>query len=874
MAENTNTGPSLNPSMGSSQMQKELREARDVTKEIKKEAGDYRDILRDSIRELNATLRSYDKIQAKLASINKETINIKEVEAQIRKAKEASFLNEKKLADLNASISEKGKESARKFNESLALQVKLEKDILANKNLGFAGLAKKQQAQLDQLNTYIERQKQDLTVDQVAYANSLKQKELDDEILALSQKQLESEKQIAQNIGVTGFLAQKFADKLGVGETFYKNMVLKAREANRELTLGEKSTLIWRSATEQLKKSWDDFKKDPAMIAAGVVSLYKAAEAGLTKMGNVARNAANGLGDFMSMTGDQVIGKMTSAVSGLVSKIPFVGGLLGGLVDAFGKILELSLAEDDKLVKIGRQLGVSRGEAQKIQVEFERIANNSGNALISGRALLESQKELSNELGVNNVLSGQILKTNIELGKLAGLDVKTRGAIAQSSIITGRSSESITKSVLGQVGALKAATGVSFNYQKVLSEASNLSGVLGLQFAKYPDKLTKALVSTKAMGLELSKLNAMGDSFLDFESSITKEFEAQLLTGKNINLSKAREAFLNNDLATAAKEITRQVGSSEQFLKMNRIQQESLAQAMGMSKEEMADMLRQQEMFSKLGAKDLKEAQAKVEALKAQGKSREEIAKIVGEEAYQNMTNASAQEKIAGFLDKIQSAVATFLAQSPIVDVVNSAIEFLSKPDSMAAIVAKLQGFFAFIFDAIGGLTAGLMKAANWFLTGADEIDEGLIQKVESGGDFIRKMKLTGGSNEESKEGGTGAAPKKEEMTFAGDLYSSPQSGRVLSVPNEGRYMLSNRDAVLSAPLEQFVGAIKSISDSAMRRETPAPMYIPMPSAPTQPMTQDRQPLIVNVKTQVVDTATQMQDRAMKGIYNEITRMS
>ena len=144
-----------------------------------------------------------------------------------------------------------------------------------------------------------------------------------------------------------------------------------------------------------------------------------------------------------------------------------------------------------------------------------------------------------------------------------------------------------------------------------------MTGVLGLRFSKFPEQIAKSIIQVKALGFSLGQLDTQASSFLDFESSISKEFEAQLLTGKQINLTKAREAFLNNDLAAAASEITKQVGSSQDFLKLNRIQAESLASAFGMSRDQMGEMLKQQEMLSKLGAKDLKDAQAKVEALKA-----------------------------------------------------------------------------------------------------------------------------------------------------------------------------------------------------------------------------------------------------------------
>lgn len=739
---NQNTGPGLNQPQGSTQTQKSAQELKESLKEILKLQGDYRDIVKDSIKELQATLKNYDKMEAKLASINKSAINIKEVEAQIKITTEKSSTNTKKLADLEKEVSETQKKRGLAFNKAIEDQQKLQLQVNESIAKGYIGQAKKQQNQLDALESFIEREKEDIGLKALEYAQAKKTEELNQEILTRLEKQRIEEERINDSIGVSGYLAKTFADKLGIGNKFYEKIVERSRDANKELTLSEKATILWGSAMDSLYEYVDKLRKDPAAIAAGIIGIYKAAQAGLTKLGDLARNAATGISDFMSMTGDQVISKLGKGVSDLVSKIPFVGGLLSGLVNGFTTLLNLSLQEDDKITKIGRELGVSRTEAGKINEQFNRIANNSGKALISSRGLLESQKELSNELGVTNVLSGEILTTNIELGKLAGLDAKTRASIAQSSIITGQSSKAITESVLGQVGALKAATGISFNYQKILGEASSLGGVLGLQFAKYPEKLTKALVTTKSLGLELSKLDSMADSFLDFESSISKEFEAQLLTGKEINLAKAREAFLNNDLVTAAKEITSQVGSSSEFLNMNRIQQDAIAGAMGMSKNEMADMLKQQELLAKLGAKDLKDAQAKVEAMKAENKTREEIVKKIGEEAYINMTNASTQEKVAGFLDKIQSAVATFLSSSPIVGLIDKAMEFLSKPENITAIVVKIQSVFATLFDIMGSVAAGIMKLAN-FLPGID-IDEDLIDQARSGGDFIRNLDLTG----------------------------------------------------------------------------------------------------------------------------------
>jgi len=400
--------------------------------------------------------------------------------------------------------------------------------------------------------------------------------------------------------------------------------------------------------------------------------------------------------------------------------------------------------------------------------------------------------ELADALGVTNRLTNEQLATNIKLRDIAGLDLETRKGIVEASTLTGQSSEGITKSVLSQVAGLKQATGISFNYQKILKEASNLGGYLGLTFAKYPAQLTKSLVTVKSMGMELKQLDSIADSFLDFESSISKEFEAQLLTGKDINLTKAREAFLNNDLATAAKEITSQVGSANDFLKLNRIQAESLASAFGMSRDQMGDMLKQQELLGKLGAKDLKDAQAKVQALKAQGKSKEEIIRLTGEEAYQNLTNASLQEKIGGFMEKIKQSIADFVEKSGIIEKIEGFFEYISKPENIKAIISKLRDFFAFAVEAVLGIANGIINAID-FITLGFGIDEGFERKFEAfSKDAPNRIRSLGGDF-----GGVSVGDKAAASTTAANVTTIAQDDMKMVKGNRNESLNVNVNAYL-----------------------------------------------------------------------------
>jgi hypothetical protein len=342
------------------------------------------------------------------------------------------------------------------------------------------------------------------------------------------------------------------------------------------------------------------------------------------------------------------------------------------------------------------------------------------------------------------------------LKDIAGLELDTRKEIVEASTITGQSSKDVVKSVLAQVEGLKDATGIQLQNKQILKEATSLGGYLGLQFAKYPANLTKSLVTVKAMGMELKQLDSIADSFLDFESSISKEFEAQLLTGKDINLAKAREAFLNNDLATAASEITKQVGSANDFLKLNRIQAESLASAFGMSRDQMGEMLKRQELLSLLGAKDTDNARKQLQLGLQRYQTQKELTAAIGEEAYQNLVNASTQEKIATFIDKIKQSIVDFVEKTKLIEKIEAFVNKLSDPTYVNAILKKVQGFFADAVEFIGEAAYQIVDALDYIALG--QIDNAFIKSLRSGSKNIADQIRSVGSDFEPVSVGPNAA--------------------------------------------------------------------------------------------------------------------
>ena len=452
----------------------------------------------------------------------------------------------------------------------------------------------------------------------------------------------------------------------------------------------------------------------------------------------------------------------------LISTLGPIGAAIGGVLGGLKSMLDFILEIEDRTVKFGRNLGYSREESFKIASTFDNLTVSSGNLLVTTQNLLEVQTDLSNQLGVTNILSNEMLTTQIELKKIMGLSADEMGSLAQASIISGKNQKETVQGIVGQVAGLKQATGIAFNYKQIIGEVTKLSGVLGLRFAKYPQALTKSAIVAKALGMDLAKVDQIAGSLLNFEESIQNQLEAQLITGKDINLSRAQQLSLEGDTAGVAIELSKQFGTANEYLKMNRIQQESIAKAVGMSREDLADTLKNQEMLTKLGAKDTDNAQKKLQLAISRFHTEKEINEALGEGAYQNLTQLSAQEKIAALIEKVKGAFQAFLTESGVVEWVTGLIQKLTNPDNVKGLINILKQGVAMIADVVSAIATSLIHIAEVFTF--NEADDKLmamrarIEKQDMGG----KIRSMGSSNQMNAKDFTINTLEEDTITMAG----------------------------------------------------------------------------------------------------------
>jgi hypothetical protein len=431
-----------------------------------------------------------------------------------------------------------------------------------------------------------------------------------------------------------------------------------------------------------------------------------------------------------------------------------LAGLAGKAIAAFavGNFVKAVNDLDKRTTSAARNLNMSRDQAMKLAMNLNDASKNI--AGITGEDAQLAVEQFADTLGTTVAISAEDAINFATMTKQLGLATNEAAQLETLSLAIGQSSKSITQNIIGEVKFSNYRNKAAIDYKKVLKDVGNANAAILLSVKGQGKGLGDAGAAARRLGLDLNKVDAIAGSLLNFEESISAELEAELLTGKDLNLEEARRFALNNDIAGLTAEITKNVGNAEQFGKRNRLQQEAIAKAVGMTREELASSLMEQEALTKLGAKDAKQRDeiieaemARVKQLQSQGKFAEAevvrkqlVNKLGSEELTQQIENRSmaelqleATQKMAEAMDGLASKVlpnitslmekivesADMLAK--ILTVIGGAVLF-SKIAKMGKMFGKMAGFAKDIGKFFGSgskVTQAVMKEGGKTVSGA-----------------------------------------------------------------------------------------------------------------------------------------------------------
>jgi len=252
----------------------------------------------------------------------------------------------------------------------------------------------------------------------------------------------------------------------------------------------------------------------------------------------------------------------------------------------FTFFLKAALTANDESVKLGKSLAYGADRANAFRENLVGIESASSNINVTTANLVEALSELATATGFAYEFSADQLKTQIKLTKQVGLTADEAAQVQRFGVLTGKTSEETYRSFVKGLVATRNQLKVGIDFKATLAEAVKVSGQLAAQLGYNPERIAKAIVTAKAFGMTLEQAAKSGESLLNFETSIENELKAELLTGKQLNLERARAAALSGDQATVAAEIAANVGTAADFAKMNTLEQKALAAAIGMTADE------------------------------------------------------------------------------------------------------------------------------------------------------------------------------------------------------------------------------------------------------------------------------------------------
>ena len=311
-----------------------------------------------------------------------------------------------------------------------------------------------------------------------------------------------------------------------------------------------------------------------------------------------------GLGDLASKLGlDEVNKKMKETADRVTEggeKAAGFGGkvrVLGAGIAEMGKQLAKGLL--DPLAILGFILkGILA--VDKAQTEYTRETGHSINtvdtlntSLITTADYIKAATELTRQFGVaaDAVFIKETLQEATEMVELMGATNEQAGNLARLSKISGTELKANNEKIVAAYSNFTKLNKTGISAKAVFNDVAKVSDTIAMSFKGNTVEIAKSVMEAKKLGLNLDQVDKIAESLLNFEDSISAELEAELLTGKQINLEQARLYALNNDIAGLTKEIGNNQELINTFTGDNRIKQEAIAKTLGMSRDEMAKMI-------------------------------------------------------------------------------------------------------------------------------------------------------------------------------------------------------------------------------------------------------------------------------------------
>ena len=323
---------------------------------------------------------------------------------------------------------------------------------------------------------------------------------------------------------------------------------------------------------------------------------------------------------------------------------------------------------EENVVKLRRQFAMTGEDAS---LAFGRASSAAGAMSMPIGQAVDSLNGFNAALGTAAVVSNETATAAIAIAERMGLGADGAAKLYKFAAASGKSLEQVKNETFGFTAKFNEANGLFLNGRQILSDVAGASAQTALSTKKFPGGLKKAAAEARKLGTDLAKSESAMSNMLNFEESLSAEMEAEVLLGRELNLDKARLAALNNDIAGFNREIAKQGITAASFGDMNRLQQEAVAKAMGMTADELAGRLKGEKTQKALADEALKNGQKQIKSQLTQVE--------LGKQLSTSVTNsATSGERLNKAFETLKTTLGEIAIESGALDLIHGMITDLT----------------------------------------------------------------------------------------------------------------------------------------------------------------------------------------------------
>ncbi len=259
---------------------------------------------------------------------------------------------------------------------------------------------------------------------------------------------------------------------------------------------------------------------------------------------------------------------------------------------SFGITSKKAAELGEKYDEIGETLKVGGSNVRK-------YAENINLMLPGLSSVIAKSGEFGNKLIAGNAALTDHLKLSAEQANAYQLYAAGLGKTAIETIAaTEEMAKSFEKNTK-MTGVLKMA----------LTEIADLGGEIQMAYRKFPGSLEKSVVKAKLLGTSFKAIEQMATNMLDIESSVGKELEYQLLSGKRLvnqqgesiteKLRIAKLSGNDHDMVMAMNDLLKSQG--EILEGNNHYAKQELANLTGFTVDQLSNMKQARQLLSQSG---------------------------------------------------------------------------------------------------------------------------------------------------------------------------------------------------------------------------------------------------------------------------------